>query len=380
MPENATPLAIAGGTPVLEEGPPSWPLDDADVRAALAAAGADGSWGKYDAGQVAKLSAELAQYHGTAQALLCCSGTFAVELALRAVKVGPEDEVILAGYDFPGNFRAVEACGARPVLVDIESHSWCLDAAQLEAAFSPATKAVVVSHLHGGVADMQQVVELCRARCIAVVEDACQAPGGEVQGRVAGTWGDVGVLSFGGSKLLTAGRGGAILTNDAQIAQRAKIFCERGNHAFPLSELQAAVLCPQLRKLDAQNAIRRAHADRLRELTANLPGLTPVSAPPERGSSSYYKFAWRYDAAACGGHSRDEFVAAIQAEGVAIDTGFRGFAGRTASRCRRVGELPESRAAAEQTVILHHPVLLSPAETIQRVATAIRKVLTAFTS
>jgi dTDP-4-amino-4,6-dideoxygalactose transaminase len=380
MPENATLLAIAGGTPVLAEGPPSWPLDDDEVRAALAAAMADGSWGKYDAGHVAQFSAELAQYHGAAHALPCCSGTFAVEFALRAVKVGPEDEVILAGYDFPGNFRAVEACGARPVLVDIEPQTWCLDAAQLEAAFSAATKAVVVSHLHGGVADMQQVMELCRARSVAVVEDACQTPGGEVQGRVAGMWGDVGVLSFGGSKLLTAGRGGAILTNDAQIAQRARIFCERGNHAFPLSELQAAVLCPQLRKLDAQNAIRRAHADRLRELTNNLPGLIPVNAPRARGSSSYYKFAWRNDAAACGGHSRDEFVAAIQAEGVAIDTGFRGFAGRSASRCRRVGELPHSRAAAEQTVILHHPVLLTSHETIERVAAAIRKVLMAFTS
>ncbi len=95
------------------------------------------------------------------------------------------------------------------MLVDIDPRSWCLAPERIAAAQSPATRAVIVSHLHGGLADMQQLTDVARRFNLGVVEDACQAPGATVQGRPAGTWGDVGVLSFGGSKLLTAGRGGA---------------------------------------------------------------------------------------------------------------------------------------------------------------------------
>ena len=115
--------------------------------------------------------------------------------------------MILAAYDFPGNFRSVEAVGARPVLVDIDPRTWCLDSGRIAAAVSPATRAVIVSHLHGGLADMAQICEIASAHHLSVIEDACQAAGAQVQGRPAGAWGDAAVLSFGGSKLLTAGRG-----------------------------------------------------------------------------------------------------------------------------------------------------------------------------
>jgi dTDP-4-amino-4,6-dideoxygalactose transaminase len=220
---------------------------------------------------------------------------------------------------------------------------------------------------------MQRIVELCRAKGIGIVEDACQSPGGRVQGRIAGTWGDIGVLSFGGSKLLTAGRGGAIMTSDPQLAQRAKIFCERGNHAFPMSELQAAVLLPQFDTFDQENAVRRQRAEQLVAALGDVPALQPVDLA-KHGTASYYKLAWLYQPSAA--WPRERFLCAVQAEGVALDAGFRGFVGRTSSRCRRLGDLPHSRTAADQTVILHHPVLLESPETIDRVAGAIRKVLT----
>lgn len=199
-------------------------------------------------------------------------------------------------------------------------------------------------------------------------------------GRRAGTWGDIGVLSFGGSKLLTAGRGGAILTRDPQCAQRAKIFGERGNQAFALSELQAAVLLPQLTLLDEQNQRRQASAALLRDLTKTVnQAIAPVQYRAERGDAAYYKLAWRYDEKACGGRTRDEFIAAAKAEGVAIDAGFRGFAGRSAARCRQGSSLTQSARAAEATLVLHHPVLLSDPATVTLVATALRKVAEAFT-
>jgi dTDP-4-amino-4,6-dideoxygalactose transaminase len=315
--------------------------------------------------------------HGVRHVTLCSSGTVAVELALRGLGIAPGDEVALAGYDFPGNFRAIEAIGARPVLVEVDPATWCIDPARLDEALgpqtkAPQTKAIVVSHLHGSVAPLDQIAELARRRGIAVVEDACQAPGAYLGDRIAGSLGDVGVLSFGGSKLLTAGRGGAVLTSLPEVHQRIKIFSDRGNQAYPLSELQAAVLLPQTQKL-AQRNLRRASAiARLRELTADLDALAPITAP-QHARPVYYKHAWRW-APQRSGATRDDFVAAIRAEGVAVDAGFRGFARRTERRGRRAGPLPHCQAAAEATILLHHPILLEDSAAVERAALALRKV------
>ncbi len=303
--------------------------------------------------------------HGVEHVLPVCSGTFAVELALRGLTIGPEDEVLLAGYDFPGNFRAIEATGARPVLVDVEADGCLLDLEQVAAAIGPRTRAMIVSHLHGALVDMPRVMDLARGHQLAVVEDACQTPGATIAGRTAGSWGDVGVLSFGGSKLLSAGRGGAVLTSDGQIHQRAKIHCQRGNDAFPLSELQAAVLVPQLGRLDERNQRRAASVQQLRAETADLSALQPLANRTENAMPSFYKVAWQYVPAAAGNVPIDEFVAALAAEGAPLDRGFRGFAGRGDKRCRKAGPLHQSRRAAESTILLHHPVLLESSERIR---------------
>jgi dTDP-4-amino-4,6-dideoxygalactose transaminase len=372
------PLAIHGGPRALAGEVPVWPPADDGVRLALERAFADGSWGRYTGEHTERLTAELARRHDVEFVSLCCSGTFAVELALRSLKIGAGDEVILAGYDFPGNFRAIEAAGARPVLVDVEQDGWLLDLDQLPAAIGKHTRAVIVSHLHGGMADMPRVMDLARKHQLAVVEDACQATGAMVGRRAAGSWGDVGVLSFGGSKLLTAGRGGAMMTRDAEMHQRAKIFCQRGNHAYPLSELQAAVLLPQLELLDERNVARRSAVRRLLAATSDLPGLKPLANRTPDAVPSYYKLAWHYAARELGEHAIDEFVAAAQAEGLPLDTGFRGFARRGQRRCRKVGNLEHSRRAAEATFILHHPILLEGAERIDAVARGMVKVALAF--
>jgi dTDP-4-amino-4,6-dideoxygalactose transaminase len=357
--------------------PSTWPLQDDEVQAALAAAYADGSWGRYFGPSHARLVAELQQMHSVAHALPCSSGTIAVELALRGCKVGPGDEVILAAYDFPGNFRAVEAIGARPVLVDLKPSAWTLDENQLAEAFSPATKAVVVSHLHGSLANMQRIAEWAAERGVAMVEDACQTPGATVQGRIAGTWGDAGVLSFGGSKLLTAGRGGAVLTNRDDVQQRIKIFSDRGNQAFPLSELQAAVLLPQLPKLAARNAVRWQRVQQLIAACRDVPGLELLPEPDAGSIPAFYKLAFLLRPAAaehdagCAAAIRDRYLAAVQAAGVALDAGFRGFTRRGAARCRVVGSLPHAARAAAGTLVLHHPVLLESSATIAQVAEVI---------
>jgi dTDP-4-amino-4,6-dideoxygalactose transaminase len=316
---------------------------------------------------------------------LCASGTIAVEIALRGLKIGLGDEVILAAYDFPGNFRAIEAVGARPVLVDLERNAWTLDVNELQAAIGEQTKAVLVSHLHGSLADMRRLREIADQRQIAIVEDACQVPGATIAGRPAGSWGDCGVLSFGGSKLLTAGRGGAVLTNKPDVLQRIKIHCERGNDAYPLSELQAAVLVPQIGTLPAENARRLQAVTLLVSKCKDAIGLTSAKLAGDTGSQpAFYKLPWLLSENSddCSQPEfervRREFVAAVRAEGVALDEGFRGFTRRSQGRCRIVGHPANARRVAASTVVLHHPVLLESDETIELVARAIDRVSATF--
>jgi perosamine synthetase len=354
--------------------PYPWPLPDADVQAALAAAYQDGSWGKYDGPNCQNLEKAIRELNQVEHAFLCSSGTIAVELALRGLKIGPGDEVILAGYDFPGNFRAVEAIGAKPVLIDLIENSWFLDVSQIPLAVSPQTKAVIASHLHGSLVDMRTLTTIAREHCLSVVEDACQAPGAMVQGKPAGSWGDVGVHSFGGSKLLTAGRGGAIVTRREDILQRIKIFSERGNQAFPLSELQAAALWPQIPKLAARNEVRWQNVQRLVEAVHEQSIFQPLPRPDNGDLPAFYKLGWlvapslRAPTDADAEQIRLNFVQVLQQHGLPFDTGFRGFARRTTQRCRVVGDLPNARKAANSTLLMHHPILLQPPEVIDQVA------------
>lgn len=368
--------AFLGGAAVRPQGPPDWPPPDDDILRALQSAYADGSWGKYFGPHVSRLEKRLQEYFAIDFALSCGSGTFAVELALRALKVGAGDEVLLSAYDYPGNFFAIHAVGARPVLVDVDPRDWNLDPSQLDAAHGPAVRAVIVSHLHGGLVPMREVIAWASTHRVAVVEDAAQAPGARVQGKKAGTWGDVGVLSFGGSKLLTAGRGGALLTRHADVLQRARTFVQRGNHICPLSELQAAVLLPQLDKLDARNAQRAAAVERLTEHLRDVPGIRPFARRDSGIFSAYYKLGLQYDSAAFG-LPRETLVAAMRAEGVALDAGFAALhRGRSPSRFRKGTELREAERAHEDTLVLHHPVLLGSDADVGQVAESLQKIHT----
>jgi dTDP-4-amino-4,6-dideoxygalactose transaminase len=366
--------ALLGGAPVRPQGPPAWPWPDEDVLRILETAYRSGSWGKYHGEHVERLETQLRSYHGVEHVLTCASGTFAVELALRALKIGPGDEVALAAYDYGGNFLNVHAVGAHPVLVDIDPANGNLRLDALPTALGSATRAVIVSHLHGGLVPMRDLMALAAAHGLRVIEDAAQVPGAMLQGRRAGTWGDAGILSFGGSKLLSAGRGGALLTPHAAVYQRAKVWMQRGNLLCPLSELQAAVLLPQLDKLDARNAWRASNVERLTDLLQDVPGLRAFVNRVEDSVPAYYKLGFRFERTEFG-LTRELFLAAVRAEGIAVDEGFRALhVGRSPSRFRQAGELPEATHAHAGIVVLHHPVLLGTAADIEEVAVAVRKV------
>lgn len=389
--------AILGGTPLNPDGPSEWPPVWPEVLAVGGQVLADGSWGRYHGPHCDALRERLAELHSVPsenagsesraadhpEIQLCCSGTAAVELALRAARVGPGDEVILAAYDFRANIQNVLTLGATPVLVDLDPATWQLDVSQVDAAVSEKTRAVIASHLHGATVEMARLMPVAELHGLTVIEDACQATGAIVDGRRAGTHGHVGVLSFGGSKLLTAGRGGAIIASTPEIAQRIRLYAERGNSAYPLSELQAALLLPQVELLDARNRQRLDNVRTLLELLSEIRGLTPIFGVPDAGGTdvpAFYKAGFQYDATEFNGLSRDGFAAAVRAEGVALDPGFRSFPQtHSRRRYRSVSDLSAAGQADAGILVLHHPVLLGSESDIRTLAQAIRRVESAST-
>ncbi len=346
---------------------PTWPITDDRIRSVIAQLLQDGSWGRYHGPHCDNLRESLAEYHSIEHVHLCSSGTSAVELCLRSVNVQPEDEVILAAYDYKANLANVLAIGARPVLVDTQPGRPVIDVAQLEAALSPQTKAIVCSHLHGCMAPIDGVMSFAREHNLSVIEDACQVPGASIADRRAGTIGHIGALSFGGSKLLTAGRGGAVLTHDAAIAQRIRLYTQRGNDAYPLSEMQAAVVLPQLEQLDARNQQRRAAVESLRR---SLPATAPVKMLWDEADNvepAWYKVAFLLPGASV--EERDAFADQRRTAGIALDGGFAALhLTHAKSRFRKVGDLANAAHLHDQLLTLHHPVLLSNQSSLASVA------------
>jgi perosamine synthetase len=358
--------AILGGPPAFPDGPPAWPTAPRDMMEAIAKAMNDGTWGQYHGPHVGKLERALAERFQVPRVLTCASGTLAVETALRAVGVNAGDEVILAAYEYESNFLTIHSLGAKPVLVDVAPSNWNLDPAKLEAAIGPKTTAILVSHLHGG------IVPMPIASKVPVVEDCAQCPGAAIGSRPCGSFGTVGTLSFGGSKLLAAGRGGALLFRDDRAYQRARLWLHRGVQAWAaLSELQAAVLLPQLARLNADNQRRSEFVRRI--ASAGVPGIVAFENATD-AVPAFYKVGFRYDSLQFG-LTRDLFLRAMRSEGIAFDAGFSSLhVGRSPSRYRADDELPEATRAGEGCVKLHHPILLAGNESVEIVARTLANI------
>ncbi len=358
---------------------PEWPSPDPDVRDVLLAMAHDGSWGRYHGSHCQALVKALQEFHSVPHCHLTCSGTAAVELALRACGLGQGDEVVLSAYDFKANFVDVLAVGAIPVLIDVLPDTPVMDASKVESALSPATKAILVSHLHGFHAPMKALTAMAQSRGLTVIEDACQNPGALVDGRIAGTWGDAGVLSFGGSKLLSAGRGGAILASRSDIAQRLQLLTQRGNDAYPLSEMQAAVLLPQLKKLSSQNEQRASGVEHLLSQFSPADRIAPIGGLQNSASASidrpaYYKLPFLVRSAITTDR-KNTLVEAFHGASILLSHGFAALHRIHArSRFKAAGSLANAEDFASRVLTLHHPVLRQSSETLTRLAEHLRQI------
>ena len=397
-------LALAGGTPVRTAPFPRWPDFDERERSLLLEALEARSWGGYPFPNVMadRFGAAFAAAHDTRHAFAVANGTIAIEIGLVAAGLRPGDEVLVPAYTFEASAAPALRLGGVPVFVDVLADTYCIDPAAAEAAITPRTRAILPVHLAMCMADMDAVTALAAKHGLRVIEDCAHAHGARWKGKGAGSLGHAGAFSLQTSKLLTAGEGGVVTTNDDEIAERAESYANCGRasrtdrfghrllgYNYRLTELQAAVLIGQLEKLPGQTALRTRRAERLSKGLAAFPGLSLLRPDPRQTTQAFYHYVFRYDAAAFGGASRDRFVAALEAEGIPCDGLFYEPVYRStlfdvdpADFPALGGRLPwdglrcpiAEKAAFEESVWLPHRILLGSEKDVDSVLDAIAKI------
>jgi perosamine synthetase len=340
-----TDLALLGGSPVLSDDrkvpwPDIRPEDFLAVRGVLERS----VLGGLGAPEMTALEEEWAAFVGSEHALLLNSGTAAIHAALFAIGVVPGDEVITTAFTFAGTFLPILHQGALPVFVDIDPRTFNLDVAQIEAKITNRTRAIIPVHIHGLPVDLNEIQVIAQRHGLAVIEDACQAHGATYQGKMVGTFGDLGAFSLNSTKILCGGEGGLLVTNREDYlarAQRLRAFGEdmpdlaklKGPHTRPYTvrsigwnyrgqEMPAALARSQLRRLPEYIATANINAALLTEGLGKVAGLIPPYVPEDR-TSVYYIYRLRFDleamnVAADPVRFRDALVAALTAEGVDV--------------------------------------------------------------
>ncbi len=215
------------------------------------------SLGRY----ITRFEEAFAAWCGMPHAVACSSGTAALHLSLVALGIGPGDEVIVPDFTLIVSANTVILAGARPVLVDVDAKTWCLDPAKIEEKITPRTRAIMAVHMYGHPCDMPAILEIARRHNLAVIEDCAEAHGAEIGGRKVGTFGDAGCFSFYGNKILTTGEGGMVLVHDAALAAKLRLLRDQGfepprfvhrvvGFNYRLTNVQAAIGLAQTEKAD----------------------------------------------------------------------------------------------------------------------------------
>lgn len=290
------------------------------------------SWISSKGAFLERFEAAFARYCGVRHAMACSSGTAALHLALHALDVGPGDEVIVPTFTIASCANMVHALGATPVFADVDPRTYTLDPRAAEALITPRTRALMGVHLYGHPCDMSALRALADAYGLWLLEDAAEAFGAEVDGRRAGSLGDVGVFSLYGNKIVTTGEGGMIVTDNDEMAAIVRelrdlgfyrpthFWHRRQGFVSRLTNLQAAVGLAQIERADELVARREAIAARYDALLADVPGLVrPPRTPGTRNVC--WMYALRIEEEAFGA-SRDRVMRSLGRRGIETKTFF----------------------------------------------------------
>jgi dTDP-4-amino-4,6-dideoxygalactose transaminase len=329
-------LAINGGPPVRSEPYPEWPKGDDDDVAAVTEVVRSGRWGGFPepGPKAAEFEERFAAYQGAKHGVLMSNGTVTMEVALKALGIGWGDEVILPALTFSATAYAPMAAGALPVFVDVTPGTWTIDPDRVEAAITPKTAAIMPVHLGHQMADMDRSKDIAGRHSLAVVEDCAHAHGQRWRDRGAGCIGDFGSFSHQSSKIMTAGEGGSLLTNDDRLARLAHslIDCGRPKDTgekeytfganYRLGELHAALLGVAMDRFPSQQAARAEAGLRFEGLLRDVPGVRVLEHDDRITRWSFYRYVLAIDPDAFAGRTNGVVCDALEAEGVGAWTGY----------------------------------------------------------
>lgn len=359
----------------------AWPRFEADEREAVANVLVSGRVNALvHGGECDAFAAEFAEFLGVEQALCMANGTVTLEIALRALGIGPGDEVIVPARSFFATASCVAAVGAKPVFADVLTPSQNIDPASVERMITPLTRAVICVHLAGWPCDMAALGELCERHGLFLVEDCAQAHGAAIEGHKTGTFGDAASFSFCTDKIMsTGGEGGLLVMRDPGMHTRAWSLKDHGKNPRKLSdgkgvpgqfryihdsmgsnarmtEMQAAIGRVQLRKLPGWLAARRANAQALSEMLAGHP-LLMVPEVPADITHAFYKFYLLLRPELTDPETRrSKMIAQLMASGIPCGTGscpdMSLEAGLKDVDCERDGALANAHALGRRTLML----------------------------
>jgi dTDP-4-amino-4,6-dideoxygalactose transaminase len=401
-------LAIRGGSQAAKDlNLPPWPEFDISEEKAVLNALRSRRWCRLSGSEVEEFERAFAEYHSTKHAIAVSNGTVALELALLACDIRPGDEVLVPAVTFIASASAIAtSVGAVPIFVDIDPKTAAIDSAAMEAAITSRTRAVVAVHYGGYPIDFDRILPIVTRHDLYLIEDCAHALGTEWSGRKVGAIGDIGTFSFQESKSSTAGEGGIVVTDDDELAERARLYHNIGRvmgqpgykhfvlaSNFRLTELQGALLRVQLARYREKHArLKHEHGSFLATLLRDIGGVEPLKKDNRITQRGYYFFVIRYNPEAFGGVLRNRFVEALRTEGVPCDIGYGmplykqpSFKEKEVSRW-----LPESarpwpdyenlylqaseRFCTYEQITLPHQLLLLDESKLQKIADAISKI------
>jgi dTDP-4-amino-4,6-dideoxygalactose transaminase len=358
----------------------------------------------------------FAELVGVRFGLPVANGSVSLEVALRALDIGPGDEVLVPAYTFISTATSVLMIGAVPVFVDIDPKSYCLDPTDCERKITARTRAMIPVHLGGQMADMEALHALAQRHGLAILEDCAQAIDAAWAGRKAGAWGDLGSFSFQSNKTITSGEGGLLATNDEILAEKitayrafgrfksagqksagrsSEVMSQRLSGNNRLSEWQSAVLLGQLEKFPEQDAKRQNNAVYLTQRLAQVKGTKHVRHDAPGSKHGYYYYLVRYDSELFAGLTPDLLARALVAEGIPFlpsdsvplyrhpvfdpDQLQGAVPSQTLEHYRQAVDLRDPRCpvveeACRRTLILRHQVLLAEQADMDDIVEALGKV------
>lgn len=329
--------ALLGGPKTLTDAFPSWPVWGDPEEKMLMETLRSGKWYRGSGQHCKKFEEAYKTLTGAKHCLGTANGTSALYVSLNGIGIEPGDEVIVPPYTFIATINVVLRQHALPVFVDTDINTFQIDAAKVEAAITPRTKAMIPVHLGGAAFDIDAIMAVSRKHNIPVIEDACQSHLAEWRGRKVGTYGKAGCFSFQASKNLNSGEGGAILTDDEGLYERCYTFHNNGgglkptggNFAyagtganFRMLEFEAALLMAQMTRLEEQSKRRTQNALYLTSLLKEIPGIEPAHMYEGCTRNAYHLYMFRYDKAAFAGLPRATFLKALKAEGIPASSGY----------------------------------------------------------